>query len=161
MALLKQVWALRVIALVAALAAAVPVSSVSARFFPLVRRSIQIGMLPQHPGSLLVFNSCATIHINKMPPYCERVYSLPTPDPALGSDYPEAIAKMGWQVVSRYSGTGYDWYARKPMNIECYVYRTNVWGVDEPLVLAVLDNQWYRIMGGSNVDYCNRISKTR
>ncbi len=141
MALLKQVWALPVIALVAALAA-------------LCRSVGQCALLsagaPLHSNwdaaprrSLLAFNSCATIHINKMPPYCERVYSLPTPEPALGSDYPEAIAKMGWQVVSRYSGTGYDWYARKPMKIEVLCLSVRMCGVwTNRFGVGSADNEW-------------------
>lgn len=156
----RRLWALRVMALLAALVVSVPAGTVSARFFPLVRRSIQMSLLPQHPSSTLVYDSCARIQMNVLPPYCERVFNLPVPNPALAGELSSAIRDAGWEITAHYSGKGYDWYARKPMNMDCYVYHSNVWGINESLVLAVLGDQWYRIMGGGNPGYCNRYSKT-
>jgi hypothetical protein len=35
-----------------------------------------------------------------------------------------------------------------------------VWGINETIVLVVLDHQSVRMMTGGDVNYCNRISRT-
>jgi hypothetical protein len=136
-----------------------PAGEVSARFFPLVRRSIQLGMLPQLPSAYLAFNSCDVLRINQLPPYCERAYSLPAPNPSAVEDYPNQIAQMGWEMIYHTSGRGYDWYARRTMQLECYVFRTWLWGANDMMVLVILDQQSLRVLGGGNINYCNRISR--
>ena len=156
-----RVWVLRVIAFALAMAAAVPTSAVGARFFPLVRHSIQLSLLPVVPGASLMTDSCATILINELPRYCERIFTLATPDPSISSDYSNAIKGMGWEQESYYVGTGYDWDSRRTMKIECTVFRSFTWGVNEHMVLAVLDDQWFRLMGGTSSGFCNPSSKFR
>lgn len=137
-----------------------PAGQVSRQFFPLLRRSVQLGMLPQYAGAALIADTCAIIHIRRMPPYCERVYALPKPDPRVTVDYPEQITRNGWEQVYYKSGLGFDWYTARQMKLDCYVFRTFVWGLNETIVLVVLDHQSMRVMTGGDINYCNRISKT-
>lgn len=78
---------LRLLILTAVVAASLPAAVVSMRFFPLVRRAIQIGLLPEYPAATLMHDSCARVRINRLPPLCERVYKLRAPDPALAANY--------------------------------------------------------------------------
>jgi len=152
-------WMLRMAAAIVAITAWLPAGAVSAEFFPLVRRSIQLGMLPQLPAAYLTFDSCSVLRINKLPAYCERAYSLLTPNPGAVKAYPDDIARTGWEMIYHTSAQGYDWYARRTMQLECYVFRTWLWGVNETIVLAILDQQSVRVLGGGNINYCNRISR--
>jgi hypothetical protein len=103
--------------------------------------------------------SCGVLQLNHLPAYCERAYSLLAPNPVAMKNYPDQIAGMGWEVIYHTSAQGYDWYARRTMQLECYVFRTWVWGVNETIVLAILDQQSLRVLGGGNINYCNRISR--
>lgn len=158
-AIAKQA-ALRWVAVMAVLLSWWPAGQVSAQFFPLLRRSVQLGMLPQYAGASLIFDTCAVIQISRMPPYCERVYVLPKPDPRVTTDYPEQIARAGWEQIYYKSGIGFNWHARREIWLDCYVFRTFVWGINETIVLAVLDKQSVRVMTGGDINYCNRISRS-
>lgn len=151
---------MRWVAVAAVLLAWMPAGQVSGQFFPLMRRSVQLSMLPQYAGVTLIADTCAVIQINRMPPYCERVYTLPKPDPLVTVEYPAQIARAGWEQVYYKSGLGFDWYTAKQMDLDCYVFRTFVWGINETIVLVVLDHQSMRVMSGGDINYCNRISKS-
>lgn len=150
---------LRAVAIVGVLLAGWPAGQASAEFFPLVRRAIQLDMLPELPGAYLTFDSCGVLRLNQLPAYCERAYSLLAPNPGAMKNYPDQIGGMGWEVIYHTSAQGYDWYARRTMQLECYVFRTWVWGVNETIALAILDQQSLRVLGGGNINYCNRISR--
>lgn len=147
---------LRIGVVIAACLASLPAGVVSARFFPLMRRAIQIGSLPQYPAATLMHDSCATLRINRMPEFCERVYKLRTPDPALATTYTEQLTQAGWQIVEHRTAQAYDWYARRIVGLECYALRTWVWGLNESLIVAVFDQRAIFIAGSDDINYCAR-----
>ncbi|MCS6848856.1 MAG: hypothetical protein RMN52_14215 [Anaerolineae bacterium] len=148
--------ALRLFILVAVVAASLPAASVSMRFFPLVRRAIQIGLLPEYPAATLMHDTCAKVRINRMPEFCERVYKLRTPDPSLAANYTDQLVRAGWRVVKHQSSYTYNWYARRVVNVECFGLRTWLWGLNESLVVAVYDQRVIFVAGSDDLSYCAR-----
>lgn len=151
-----NVMVLRCVAIIAAVVLWLPAGAVSIRFFPLVRRSVQLGMLPQYPAATLMLDSCATLRLNRMPEFCERVYKLRAPDPALATVYPEQVMRSGWQLVERRSAKSYDWYARRIIEMDCLAFRTWLWGINEMLIVAIFDQRVIFLAGSDNIGYCER-----
>ncbi|MCS7054847.1 MAG: hypothetical protein NZM18_01535 [Thermoflexales bacterium] len=148
--------ALRLLALVAVVAASLPVVSVSMRFFPLVRRAVQIGLLPQHPTATLMHDTCARVRINHMPEFCERVYTLRAPDPALAFDYTARLVRAGWRITHHGSLHSYNSHVRRAVKIECFGLRTWLWGLNESLIVAVYDQRVIFVAGSDDLSYCTR-----
>lgn len=136
-----------------------PVGAISAHFFQLVRSSIQIGMLPRHPSTSVFFDSCATLRMNKMPRFCERIYKLSAPDPTLSTAYSEQIAQSGWELVSHRTAKSYDGHVRRVISLDCFVFRTWIWGVNEMLTVAILDQGTIFLAGGNDMGYCARLMR--
>ncbi len=147
---------LRLLILAAVVAASLPAAVVSTRFFPLVRRAIQIGLLPEYPAATLMHDSCARVRINRLPPLCERVYKLRTPDPALAVNYTDQLVRAGWRIAQHTSSYTYNWYARRVVNVECFGLRTWLWGLNESLVVAVYDQRVIFVAGSDDLGYCAR-----
>jgi hypothetical protein len=150
---------LRMALVVGVLAAWWPAGTVSARFFPLVRRSIQLGMLPRHSASALFFDSCATLRMNRMPEFCERIYKLRTPDPDLSTTYPEQITQSGWELVNHRTAKSYDGHVRRVITLDCFVFRTWLWGINEMLIVAILDQRVIFLAASNNTGYCSRLMR--
>lgn len=141
-----------VIALVAALA--IPIGAVSARVFPRVREAIQLSALPLPSGASLQLDTCAVIQFNQPPRYCERMLTLPAPTLAAVTEYPDHVAQSGWEVIYRRTGRGFDTGTGRPIRIDCYVYRSRVWGARETLALVIINFQWVRARIGAARQYC-------
>lgn len=148
--------ALRLFILGAVVAASFPAAAVSTRFFPLVRRAIQISLLPEYPAATLMHDTCAKVRINRMPEFCERVYKLRTPDPALAANYTDQLVRVGWRITKHTTSYTYNWYARRVVNVECFGLRTWLWGVNESLVVAVYDQRVIFLAGSDDLSYCAR-----
>lgn len=147
---------LRLLILIAVVGASLPAVSVSMRFFPLVRRAIQMSFLPQYPAATLMHDTCAKVRINRMPQFCERVYKLRTPDPSLAVNYTDQLVRAGWHITKHQSSSTYNWYARRAVNVECFGLRTWLWGVNESLVVAVYDQRVIFLAGSDDLSYCAR-----
>lgn len=152
------VWpiALRLLVLVAVLAASIPAVNVSMRFFPLVRRAIQISLLPQYPTATLLHDTCAKVRINRMPEFCERGYRLHAPDPALSANYTDLLIRAGWHIAQRRSAHAYNWYVRRAVSVECFSMRTWLWGLNESLIVAIYDQRLIFVAGSDDPSYCTR-----
>ncbi|BCX04859.1 MAG: hypothetical protein KatS3mg053_2797 [Candidatus Roseilinea sp.] len=148
--------ALRLLVLVAVVAASLPAVGVSMRFFPLVRRAIQISLLPKYPTATLMHDTCAKVRINRMPEFCERVYKLRMPDPALAANYTDQLVRAGWRITKHHSSYTYNWYARRVVNVECFGLHTWLWGLNESLVVAVYDQRVIFLAGSDDLSYCAR-----
>lgn len=108
---------LRLLILAAVTAASLPAAVVSMRFFPLARRAIQIGLLPEYPTAILMHDSCARVRINRLPPLCERVCKLRAPDLTLAANYTDQLVRAGWRIAQHTSSYTYNWYACRVVNV--------------------------------------------
>jgi hypothetical protein len=101
-------------------------------------------------------DSCATLRMNKMPEFCERIYKLGAPDPALTTIFPEQVAQSGWQLVEHRTAKGYDWHVRRTIDLECFAFRTWIWGINEMLIVAIFDQRIIFLAGSDSINYCAR-----
>jgi hypothetical protein len=70
------------------------------------------------------------------------------------SDYPDKIAQAGWELIHRRTRPGFDQVSGRPLRIDCYIFRTRVWGLDETLGLAILNWQSFRMRSGATMEFC-------